>query len=1040
MALNQELVYLIIQFLKEEGHERTVHLLESETQVFFDLNYFEELVLNGNWDELESYLSGFTKFDENKYSTKIFFEIRKQRFLEALDEKDHHKALDILITYLKVFSQFDEELFKEMAYLLTLNDFREHDSLCQYGDTKSARLVMKDEVQKIIEANPSFHGKLQFPCIKDSRLRRLINQSLNWQHTICEHPSPNPKIKTLFEDHICPQPNELTIHTHSFVPSAPSSALPASQSSSPPASTCSVVSHGMSGFHLPPFPVILFILVYTLFEAPAVYEGPKDMPNMSKTCSTVAMEKSQKISDKFDDLPCTVGRILNLGSHPVSMDFHPIRHTSLLVGTNIGDIELWEVVYRTKLFSRNFRVWDIGTCSMAFKATFMKNPSVNVNRVVWNSDGSSFGVAYSNHIVQLYACSGIDAHTGSVNDLAFSKPGQELLVITCGDDRLVKVWDVATGDNLLIFEGHKAPVYSICAHNKKKINYIFSTAIDGAIKAWLYDSHGPRVEFDAPSKCCMKMVYSKDGKRLFSCGTAKSGKSIIVEWDDSDGCVKHSYEGLVENSSRVLHFDTAKNQFLAAGDDFLIKFWDMDAVELLMAIDADGGLPGSPYLCFNKRGTLLAVSANDDQVKILADEQGIQMLQNMQYDIGTVNVPGDLSESLNKIVEIKDMEVARFTSVEEMNVESKVERSEIIDTVRCQSFWLPIPEDMQISRISRLTYTNAGYAILALASNGNHLLWKWLRKEANPSGMATAKVSPELWKSKRSSPSPLMTKKPSCSNPEEVVSCFALSKNDSYVVSASGGDISLYNMLTLKEMRTFCPAPPAATFIALHPRDNNVIAIGRADSTVVIYNIRIDEVQCTLEGHTGKISGLIFSFMLNLLVSVGVDSQVIVWSTDSWKKENSTFLQIPDGKSVAALTDPSIQLHGNQAHFLAVHETHLALYEASTLLLENQWVPGELSAAISHATYSCNSELVYAGFTDGALLVLDASVLQPKYRIDPSAYRTSEISLNSYPLVIAAHTSIPNQLAVGFSEGGVCVLEPLESEGKWGAATSFAEG
>ena len=35
-------------------------------------------------------------------------------------------------------------------------------------------------------------------------------------------------------------------------------------------------------------------------------------------------------------------------------------------------------------------------------------------------------------------------------------------------------------------------------------------------------------------------------------------------------------------------------------------------------------------------------------------------------------------------------------------------------------------------------------------------------------------------------------------NPEDAVPCFALSKNDSYVMSASGGKISLFNMMTFK--------------------------------------------------------------------------------------------------------------------------------------------------------------------------------------------------------------------------------------------------
>jgi len=49
------------------------------------MKYFEEKALAGEWDEIEKYLSGFIKVDDNRYSMKTFFEIRKQKYLEALD-------------------------------------------------------------------------------------------------------------------------------------------------------------------------------------------------------------------------------------------------------------------------------------------------------------------------------------------------------------------------------------------------------------------------------------------------------------------------------------------------------------------------------------------------------------------------------------------------------------------------------------------------------------------------------------------------------------------------------------------------------------------------------------------------------------------------------------------------------------------------------------------------------------------------------------------------------------------------------------------
>lgn len=47
-------------------------------------------------------------------------------------------------------------------------------------------------------------------------------------------------------------------------------------------------------------------------------------------------------------------------------------------------------------------------------------------------------------------------------------------------------------------------------------------------------------------------------------------------------------------------------------------------------------------------------------------------------------------------------------------------------------------------------------------------------------------------------------------------------------------------------MTVFMPPPPAATFLAFHPQDNNIIAIGMEDSSIQIYNVRVDEVPSLL--------------------------------------------------------------------------------------------------------------------------------------------------------------------------------------------------
>ncbi|KAF8034498.1 hypothetical protein BT93_C0727 [Corymbia citriodora subsp. variegata] len=337
----------------------------------------------------------------------------------------------------------------------------------------------------------------------------------------------------------------------------------------------------------------------------------------------------------------------------------------------------------------------------------------------------------------------------------------------------------------------------------------------------------------------------------------------------------------------------------------------------------------------------------------------------------------------------------------------------------------------KMKQVSRLIYTNSGQAILALSSNAVHKLWKWQKSDRNLSGKATTSVVPQLWQPPSGI---LMTNDISDTNPEDAVPCFALSKNDSYVMSASGGKISLFNMMTFKTMTTFMPPPPAATFLAFHPQDNNIIAIGMEDSSIQIYNVRVDEVKTKLKGHQKRITGLAFSNVLNVLVSSGADSQLCVWSTDGWEKQASKVLQMPTGRGAAPLAYTRVQFHLDQILLLVVHETQIAIYEAPKLDCRRQWVTQEASGPITYATFSCDGQSIYVSFEDGSIGILTASALRFRCRINPAAYILPNPSLRVYPLVIAAHPSEPNQFAIGLTDGSVYVLDPSESEGKWGTS------
>lgn len=245
----------------------------------------------------------------------------------------------------------------------------------------------------------------------------------------------------------------------------------------------------------------------------------------------------------------------------------------------------------------------------AFQTALAKDAAVSVKRCTWGADGSILGVSFSKHIAQIYAYnpSGelrhhleIDAHVGSVNDIAFALPDMQPCIVTCGDDMKIKVWDFVDGRMQYVLKGHEAPVYSLCPHHEEQMPFIFSTAVDGKIKAWISHSLRSKLDWDAPGHWCTTMAYSTDGTRLFSCGTRKRSETQLVEWNVINGAIKREYSGLRKKFMGVIHFDTVRNRFLAAGDGFHIKFWDMDSIQVLKHTYADARLPASPRLRFNK--------------------------------------------------------------------------------------------------------------------------------------------------------------------------------------------------------------------------------------------------------------------------------------------------------------------------------------------------------------------------------------------------------------------------------------------------------
>ncbi|RZC86006.1 hypothetical protein C5167_026677 [Papaver somniferum] len=288
-------------------------------------------------------------------------------------------------------------------------------------------------------------------------------------------------------------------------------------------------------------------------------------------------------------------------------------------------------------------------------------------------------------------------------------------------------------------------------------------------------------------------------------------------------------------------------------------------------------------------------------------------------------------------------------------VADEVTVNEIKERGQCRS--LRLPDKLKCNKISRLMYANSGRSILALASNAMHQFWKWEKTEAS------ASVRPEIWEPKSGK---LMVNDIEDVTNEETEHCFSMSNNEVYLISTSGGEISVFSTATFEKLNTFMPPPPACTSLIFYPEDNNILVIGTEDSNILIYDIHKDTIMKTLKGHLNKIIGLAYSKELKVLVSLDAEAQICVWKWDTWVKQNTAALQIPAGTNSASAI--RVQYQNDQIHFLVVHQIHLAIYETTNLKRVKQWVVPRFSAHITDATLSSESEMIFASFLDATIL------------------------------------------------------------------------
>jgi WD40 repeat protein len=159
----------------------------------------------------------------------------------------------------------------------------------------------------------------------------------------------------------------------------------------------------------------------------------------------------------------------------------------------------------------------------------------------------------------------LQAHRGMASALAFSLDGQ--LIASTGSDRLIKIWDAFTGEQLQILAGHTDYVQQLLFIDDRTI---LSQSYDKTIRQWDVITGEWKIFFAMDLQYLIVLCRSPDGRSI-AFGSDLPGLIIL----DLNTRQTSSYPA-VGNRLRKLTFSHDGRYIIGITDDRILNLWEVN--------------------------------------------------------------------------------------------------------------------------------------------------------------------------------------------------------------------------------------------------------------------------------------------------------------------------------------------------------------------------------------------------------------------------------------------------------------------------------